>query len=147
VRETRGVSVRDVFIASRSVVIAGLVLAGLLVVVGPPMSGVVGASVVEPHLGVFLAFGFLLAVQTITLPFGMLMTDVRGLRFQARVLVVMFVVNVALSVLLASPLGDAGPVLASAIAVGTCQLVPCMRSARRRATQWHPLSAPLEVAA
>ena len=146
-RELRGVSVRDVFIASKSVVVAGLVFAALLVAVGVPMSGIVGASVVEPRLGVFLAFGLLLAVQTITLPFGMLMTDVRGLRFQALVLVVMFVVNVALSVVLASPLGDAGPVLASAVAVATCQLVPCMRHARRRAAQWQPISAPLGVAA
>jgi O-antigen/teichoic acid export membrane protein len=147
VRETRCVSVYDVFTASRSVVVAGLVLAVLLVVVGLPMSSIVGGSVVEPRLGVFLAFGSLLAVQAITLPFGMLMTDVRGLRFQARVLVVMFVVNVGLSVLLAPALGDAGPVVASALAVGTCQLVPCMRSVRHRAAEWHPFSAPLEVAA
>lgn len=147
VREVRSVSVHDVFTASKSVVVAGLVLALLLVVVGLPMSSIVGGSVVEPRLGIFLAFGSLLAVQTITLPFGMLMTDVRGLRFQARVLVVMFVVNVGLSILLAPAFGDAGPVVASAIAVATCQFVPCMRSVRRRAAEWHPMSVPMKVAA
>jgi O-antigen/teichoic acid export membrane protein len=143
VRADRTLGVRDVVRVGRVVILTGTVLAILLALVGQPIAHMVGANVVLPGFGVFLAFALLLAVQTATTPFGMLMTDVPGLRFQAGALGAMLVVNLPLSWILAAALGDSGPVIGSTIAVASCQLLPCVvRTTRLRA---QPAALPAMV--
>lgn len=73
-----------------------------------------------------LAASFVLFVtfQAVKYPLGMYMTDARGLKFQVLPIVIMVPVNLGLSWILIAPLGPAGPVLGSAIAVLLCQVLP-----------------------
>lgn len=87
----------------------------------------------------WLVSGFVLfvAVQAGKQPPGMYMTDAKGLRFQVLPILVLVPLNLALSWWLIEPLGAAGPVWGSVIAVTVCQLVPNVlyvrRDLRRRA--------------
>lgn len=85
-----------------------------------------------------LAFSVLMVVQAAKSPLGMYMTDAKGLRFQAYMVLLMLPVNVGLSVLLAYPLGATGPVIGSIVGVLLFQLVAnwwyVAREERRRAT-------------
>lgn len=103
---------------------AGLAVAGALALAMPWVAGVVSSGRIEPVGWVLVGFVLLVAVQAALYPTGMYMSDPRGLRFQVLPVLVMVVVNTTLSLLLAPRLGAAGPVLASAAAVGLCQLLP-----------------------
>ena len=69
------------------------------------------------------AFSALLVVQAAKYPLGMYMTDARGLRYQAVMVVAMLPVNVAISVLLARELGAVGPVVGSVVGVLVFQVL------------------------
>jgi hypothetical protein len=71
------------------------------------------------HLGLPLvaAFSLFLVVQAMKYPLGMYMTDARGLRYQAIMIVTMLPVNLAVSIALARQLGAVGPILGSVIGV------------------------------
>jgi O-antigen/teichoic acid export membrane protein len=126
------ITVRRALRAGSGVLGLGLLMVAGLLALGVPISRLVGGHAVSPGWGVFIAFAGLLAVQTITVPFGMLLTDPAGLRFQAAFLAAMMVVNLGLSWMLSPSLGDAGPVLGSVIAVALCQLIPCVVLTARR---------------
>lgn len=88
-------------------------------------------------LSPWLIVGFILFVgaQAAKYPLGMYMTDARGLRFQVLPIFVLVPVNLAISWLLISPLGAAGPILGSAIAVTICQVLPNVWYVRRDLAQ------------
>jgi O-antigen/teichoic acid export membrane protein len=77
------------------------------------------------HLGVLLVISFavLMVLQGLKYPLGMYMTDARGLRFQALMIVLLLPLNLGLSWYLAGPLGAAGPVIGSVIGVALSQLL------------------------
>lgn len=64
-----------------------------------------------------ITFSVLMVVQAAKSPLGMYMTDARGLRFQAYMVLLMLPVNVGISILLAEVLGAAGPVIGSIVGV------------------------------
>lgn len=70
-----------------------------------------------------IAFAVLMVVQAAKSPLGMYMTDARGLRFQAYMVLMMLPVTVGLSIFLAGILGATGPVIASIAGVVVFQLV------------------------
>lgn len=95
--------------------------------------GILTAGRVDVSSGVALAFAATLLVHAVYYPLGMYLTTPVGLRFQAMSSAVMAVVNVTLSIALAEIMGAAGPILASAIAIGGCMLLPaCLRVHFRR---------------
>ena len=63
-------------------------------------------------------------VEAAKQPLGMYMTDPRGLRAQMIPVVILVPMNLVLSWVLIAPLGAAGPIAGSVIAVIVCQLVP-----------------------
>ena len=63
-------------------------------------------------------------VEAAKQPLGMYMTDPRGLRAQMLPIIILVPMNLALSWALIAPLGAAGPIAGSVIAVIVCQLVP-----------------------
>ena len=63
-------------------------------------------------------------VEAAKQPLGMYMTDPRGLRAQMVPVIILVPMNLALSWVLITPLGAAGPIAGSVIAVIVCQLVP-----------------------
>lgn len=90
--------------------------------------------------GVSLAFAATLLVHAVYYPLGMYLTTPIGLKFQAVSSVVMAVVNVALSLMLAGVMGAAGPILASAIAIAVCMLLPaCVRVCGKRGCVSHAI--------
>lgn len=99
---------------------AGLILAAMLPWAVPLLSDG------QLSLDFWLVAGFVLfvTVQAAKYPLGMYMTDARGLRFQVLPIFVLVPVNLALSWALIEPLGAAGPIIGSAIAVVLCQVVP-----------------------
>ena len=63
-------------------------------------------------------------VEAAKQPLGMYMTDPRGLRAQMVPVIILVPMNLALSWVLITPLGAAGPIAGSVIALIVCQLVP-----------------------
>jgi O-antigen/teichoic acid export membrane protein len=108
-----------------------------------------GAASPEPLL--LLSFAALLVVQSLHACTGILLISPTQLRFQALCVLALLVTNLPLSWVLAPELGAAGPVLASAVTVAACQLVPGLVAARRAtstAAAPGPLTRPQpEVAA
>lgn len=69
-----------------------------------------------------LAFSVFMVLQAAKYPLGMFMTDARGLRYQALMIVLMVPVNLGLSIALTPSLGPVGPVVGSIVGVGVFQL-------------------------
>jgi predicted tellurium resistance membrane protein TerC len=83
-----------------------------------------------------VAFSVFMICQAAKYPLGMWMTDAPGLRYQAAMIVISVPINLGLSILLASRLGAAGPVIGSTIGVFFFQVVAnwlYVRWAMRRA--------------
>ncbi|MDF8266472.1 lipopolysaccharide biosynthesis protein [Luteipulveratus flavus] len=106
---------------------AGLLLAALLPVATPLLSDG-RISLDAPLVAGFVAF---VAVQAAKYPLGMYLTDARGLRFQVAPILVLVPLNLVMSWLLVAPLGAAGPVWGSALAVLLCQVLPNLWYVRR----------------
>lgn len=107
-----------------------------LMVAGPFLTTLVGSGSVTVPISMLAAFAGLLIVQGLTLPSAMLLTDVKGLRLQAVVLVPMVLVNLVLSILLTGLVGDSGPLVASMIAVGLFQALPLTVYVLRNRRTW-----------
>ncbi len=129
---------------------AAVALVGLVLVL-PVLEAVVTDGAL--HLGSLVVVGWcaFVLVQAVLYPLGMYMTDEAGLRFQVVPVLAMCVSNVALTWVLVERLGAAGPVLASALAVLVCQVLPgawyvrrdlARRSEERDGT--HPAAVPTE---
>ncbi|OAH48813.1 lipopolysaccharide biosynthesis protein [Microbacterium oleivorans] len=81
---------------------------------------------------ILVAGGVFIIVQAIKQPYGMALTDPRGLTFQAACAVVLLPVNLGLTIGLTPTLGAPGPLIGSIVAVVTCQLVPNVLLVRYR---------------
>lgn len=110
---------------------AALVMGAALVLVMPLFERWVAKDLLQ--VGVWLMVGFiaLIAVQAVHYPIGMYMTSPVGLKFQVLPVVAMVISNVALTWFLVQRLGAAGPVIASAIALFVCQVIPAAWWVRR----------------
>lgn len=70
-----------------------------------------------------IAFSVLMVFQSAKVPLGMYMTDRRGLRYQALMIVLMLPVNLGLSWVLARSYGALGPVVGSCVGVFIFQVI------------------------
>jgi len=104
----------------------------LIALLSPLLARIVADQ--QIHLAKPLVWGFasLVAVQALQYPLGMFLTDGSGLRLQAMFLVAMVPANILLSWSLISPLGAAGPIIASSVCVFVFQLLPCSIFSARR---------------
>lgn len=77
-------------------------------------------------------FSVFMVFQALKYPLGTFMTDAPGLRFQAYMILAMTPVNLAVSYLLAGPLGAAGPIIGSVVGVAIFQYGANLIYVRRR---------------
>lgn len=82
---------------------------------------------------ILVAGGVFIIIQAIKQPYGMSLTDARGLAFQAVCALVLLPVNLGLTIALTPSLGAPGPLVGSIVAVILCQLVPNILLVRHRA--------------
>ncbi|SDF70604.1 Membrane protein involved in the export of O-antigen and teichoic acid [Cellulosimicrobium cellulans] len=128
----------------------GVLLSAVLALCLPFLQDVVADGKITVPLALVLGYCALVAVQALNYPPGMYMTDERGLRFQVVPVLLMTVSNVALSWVLIEPLGAAGPVVGSAVAIFVFQVVPNsiwvardLRARRRAAAAGRSEGAPV----
>jgi O-antigen/teichoic acid export membrane protein len=96
-----------------------------------PVADLLTSAKVPVDASLALAFALLILVMALHQPSAMLLTSADGLRFQALCAGAMVIVNIPLSLYLASRLGPAGPVWGSIVATALFQLVPAtVRAAR-----------------
>lgn len=115
-----------IFSAVAAVAVLGVGLASGL------LADLASGGTISLPTALVVAFGVLVLVQATKYPLGMYLTDARGLRFQAYMVLGLFAVKIALSWLLAVRLGAVGPVIGSIVAVVAFQVVPNWLYVRRR---------------
>ncbi len=116
--------IRSPFKLTAGFVVAGGLLAITLAALLPVAVPLISDGKVQLSTSLVVGFSFFVVAQAAKYPLGMYMTDLRGLRFQVIPILIMVPVNLGLSVLLVAPLGAAGPIIASAIAVALFQAAP-----------------------
>ena len=116
--------VESPFGAARSFAAMGGGLSLVLVLVAPWMASVLSDGKIELPVTLLGANVANVVVEAAKQPLGMYMTDPRGLRAQMIPVVILVPMNLVLSWVLIAPLGAAGPIAGSVIAVIVCQLVP-----------------------
>lgn len=142
--KARSVGKSDVSARTLSLLFGGFAV--VAVVAMSLLSGILadiasGGRIVLPW-ELVIAFAVLMVVQAAKSPLGMYMTDAKGLRFQAFMVLGMLPVTVGLSIWLAGALGATGPVLASIVGVVLFQLVAnWLYVARAEKRQKTPLAA------
>lgn len=92
-------------------------------VASPLLSRVASGGQIAISWQVLLAFAALQVFQAAKYPFGVYLTDSRGLRFQVWMVLAMLPVNLGLSILLGRAFGAVGPVVGSAVGVLVFQLL------------------------
>jgi len=126
---------------------AGIATAGAICVsiASPLLSKVASGGQITIGWPVLLAFSALQIFQAAKYPFGVYLTDGRGLRFQVWMVLAMLPVNLGLSILLGRTLGAVGPVIGSAVGVLVFQLFAnwwyVRRTIRRSRSEQPPGSA------
>jgi len=125
---------------------ASVAVAGLLCAVLPWLTEFVSGGEIVLGPALVISFVAFVAVQGAKYPLGMYMTDARGLRFQVPPILVLVPLNLGLSWWLVEPLGAAGPVIGSTVAVLVCQVIPNVwyvrRDLRRRRDAAEAASGP-----
>jgi len=116
--------VESPFGAARAFAAMGGGLSLGLVIVAPWMASVLSDGKIELPITLLAANIANVVVEAAKQPLGMYMTDPRGLRAQMIPVVILVPMNLVLSWVLIAPLGAAGPIAGSVIAVIVCQLVP-----------------------
>lgn len=111
--------------------LGGLVLGGALAAVLPWIVQFVTDGRFALDLWLVLGFVVFVGLQATKYPLGMYMTDARGLRFQVLPIVLMVPINLGLSWWLITLLGAGGAIIASAISVAICQVIPNFWYVRR----------------
>jgi Na+-driven multidrug efflux pump len=102
---------------------AAAVVCVVISFVSPWLSARASGGTIHLHLGVLIAFSIFMVLQATKYPLGMYMTDAKGLRYQAFMIVLLMPVNLGLSWILAIHLGAAGPIIGSAVGVFFCQVL------------------------
>ncbi|MFB9378912.1 lipopolysaccharide biosynthesis protein [Kineococcus gynurae] len=110
---------------------AGLLVALPLALLMPWIAPFLSDGQIRLDAWLVWAFVAFVAVQAAKYPVGMYLTDAKGLRFQVLPIVVMVPLNLGVSWALVAPLGAAGPVIGSTLAVLVCQVVPNALYVRR----------------
>jgi O-antigen/teichoic acid export membrane protein len=124
-RRTRGIPHRMLWLGTTAVFASVSAFVGIVFVLAAPfVAHLISSGHLHLGLRVRLAFAVLLVVQISSLVCGMMLNRPEELRFQAGCVMVMMVANVALSWWLAAKIGISGPVVASALTVGVCMLLP-----------------------
>lgn len=108
----------------------GAILGAGYVIAMPFAVSLVSDSQVSVSRMTLVCFGVLLIVQSFHQPSAMLQTDKLGLWFNAGAVAVMTVLNLGLGLLLTRPLGAAGPVIASFVAITLGLALPSFVRAR-----------------
>ncbi|MDR6790957.1 O-antigen/teichoic acid export membrane protein [Pseudarthrobacter oxydans] len=104
--------------------LAALVGSALLLALSPWLASVIsGGQIILPLL-LLLCLSASFVVQAAQLPIGMYMMHGSGPKFQAGLLVVMFMMKFVLSLLWIPLLGAGGPALATAASILFCQVAP-----------------------
>lgn len=148
--KARSVGTSDVSARKLALLFGGLALLAVtaMTLVSGFLADLASGGTIHLPLELLLAFSALMVVQAAKSPLGMYMTDARGLRFQAYMVLLMLPVNVGISILLASTLGAVGPVIGSIVGVFVFQLlvnwIYVGRTERRRLASPKPgeLEAP-----
>ena len=102
-------------------------------VLSPMIGSLISGGEVRVPIIISAAFAGLILVMGLHQPSAMLLTAPRQLKFQAQCVLVMLVINLALSVLLTQHIGASGPVLASCIGIFIAQLIPGVARANKAA--------------
>ena len=76
--------------------------------------------------GLLFSFSALLIVQSVQGPVGNMLTDPGSLKFQARCVVLALPINLGLSILLTSWIGNSGPLIGTAFATLFVQVLPAL---------------------
>jgi O-antigen/teichoic acid export membrane protein len=100
---------------------AGICL--LISLIAPWLAARASGGRIDLGVGLLISFSIFMIFQATKYPMGMYMTDARGLRYQALMIVLLLPVNLGLSWYLAVQIGAAGPVIGSAVGVFCCQVV------------------------
>lgn len=103
---------------------AALVLALALAALTPWAASILSDGAITLPLSLVLSYVAYVTIEAAKQPLGMYMTDPRGLRFQVIPVMVLVPMNLALSWVLIAPMGPAGPILGSLLAVIVCQIIP-----------------------
>lgn len=111
-------------IATRNFVAIGVLLGFLILVAAQNIGDLLSQNKIHIPISLASGFGVLLVVQTAQYVTGMLLTEPKQLRFQAKCVTAMLLLNFPLSILLTAQMGPAGPVWASAISILLVQYVP-----------------------
>jgi O-antigen/teichoic acid export membrane protein len=118
--KTSGASPRRMSIAFGAAAAAVCVF---ISVIAPWLAARASGGHIHIGLGLIVSFSIFMVFQATKYPLGMYMTDARGLRYQALMIVLLLPVNLGLSWYLAVKIGAAGPVIGSAVGVFCCQVV------------------------
>jgi O-antigen/teichoic acid export membrane protein len=110
---------------------AALAMGAALVLAMPLFETWVAKDLLQVGGWLMVGYVALIAVQSVHYPIGMYMTSPAGLKFQVIPVFAMVASNVLLTWLLVQRLGAAGPVIASAIALFVCQVIPAAWWVRR----------------
>ncbi|WP_375499412.1 lipopolysaccharide biosynthesis protein [uncultured Jatrophihabitans sp.] len=102
---------------------AAAVICLCLALASPWLAKTASGGAVHLDLPLVITFSVFMVFQALKYPLGMYMTDARGLRFQALMIVLLLPVNLGLSWVLAERWGAVGPVIGSAVGVFCCQVV------------------------
>jgi O-antigen/teichoic acid export membrane protein len=89
----------------------------------PWLADVASNGTIKLPLLLLVSFSIFMIFQATKYPLGMFMTDARGLRYQAYMILTLLPVNVGLSWWLGNLIGAAGPVIGSAVGVLLCQVI------------------------
>ena len=126
--------------------LGGLALGGALAAVSPWVSGFVSGGQIRLDGWMLGAFVVFVGLQAAKYPLGMYMTDRAGLVFQVPPIVLMVPITLGLSWWTIDLFGAAGPVLATALAVLLCQVLPNLwyvsRDLARRRAEADRAAAP-----
>lgn len=121
----RGDDARTLWVSSlRTLALAGLLIGAIFGILSPLIASIISSDEIRPDPALAASFAALIFVMAVQQATGQLLTDEGGLRFQAYCVAALAVISLAVSIVLAGPLGAVGPVIASIIAVTVAQLVP-----------------------
>ncbi|MEW9872760.1 oligosaccharide flippase family protein [Arthrobacter sp. HS15c] len=95
-----------------------------LIALSPWLADLISGNKIQLALVLVICLASSLVVQSAQLPMGMYMMHGSGPKFQAALLVFMFVLKFFLSFVWIPTIGPGGPALATAVAITVCQLVP-----------------------